>query len=161
MAGVQDMGEKIKIWFRFVPREGWFPQDTEGLWATKLSEDTARVENIPFLQDGVAEGDVVRYQTDSDGLHWAAGQVGSAGNCTIRVVPVPTGPLGGSPQAVHERLSPFGLGGEVFSSDFPMVAFTVPAGTDFAGVKALLAQGQTQGWWHYEVGCGTRELWDA
>lgn len=27
-------GDRIKVWFRFVPREGWFPQDTEGLWAT-------------------------------------------------------------------------------------------------------------------------------
>ncbi|MFD9791411.1 DUF4265 domain-containing protein [Streptomyces sp. NPDC059070] len=153
--------EKIKVWFRFVPREGWFPQDTEGLWATKLGADTARVQNAPFLQDGVAEGDVVRYRTDSEGLHWAVGRVSSAGSCTIRVVPVPTGPLGRSPQEVRQRLSAFGVGGEVFREDFPMVAFTVPAGADFAGIKALLAQGQEEGWWHYEVGCGTDEWWNA
>jgi Domain of unknown function (DUF4265) len=161
IAFVVNTGEKIKVWFRFVPREGWFPQDTEGLWATTLSDYTARVENAPFLQDGVAEGDVVPYRTDSDGLHWAVGQVSSSGNCTIRVVPVPTGPLGRSPQAVHQRLSPFELGGEVFSAEFPMVALTVPAGADFAGVKTLLAQGQHEGWWHYEVGRGTEEWWDA
>src|SRR3954471_4856085 len=126
IVAMENAGEKIKVWFRFVPREGWLPQDTEGLWATKLSDDTARVENVPFLQDGVAEGDVVRYRTDSDGLHWAVGQVSSSGNCTVRVVPVPTGPLGRSPQAVHQRLSAFSLGGEVFSVDFPMVAFTAP-----------------------------------
>ncbi|MEU9102560.1 DUF4265 domain-containing protein [Streptomyces sp. NPDC048361] len=161
MTVMESVVEKIKVWFRFVPREGWFPQDTEGLWATKLSDDTARVENAPFLQDGVAEGDVVKYQTDSDGLHWAVGQVSSSGNCTIRVVPIPTGPLGDNPQAVHQRLSPFGLGGEVFSEGFPMVVFTVPAGADFAGIKALLARGQTEEWWHYEVGCGTGEWWGA
>ncbi|GAA3505583.1 hypothetical protein GCM10019016_126960 [Streptomyces prasinosporus] len=55
----------------------------------------------------------------------------------------------------------FELGGEVFSEDFPMVAFTAPAGADFAGIKTLLAQGQTEGWWHYEVGCGTDEWWNA
>ncbi len=153
--------EKIKIWFRFVPREGWFPQDTEGLWATKVGDDTAIVQNILFLQDGVAEGDVVRYQTDGDGLHWAVGRVSTAGNCTIRVVPVPAGPLGRSPQAVHQRLGAFGLGGEVFSEDFPMVAFTAPADADFAGIKALLHQGQEEGWWHYEVGCGTEEWRNA
>ncbi|MDX3767897.1 DUF4265 domain-containing protein [Streptomyces sp. AK08-01B] len=151
--------EKIKVWFRFVPRKGWFPQDTEGLWATKLDDDTAIVQNAPFLQDGVAEGDVVRYQTDTDGLHWAVGRVSTVGNCTIGVVPVPTGPVGRSPQAVHQRLSAFGLGGEVFSEDFPMVAFTAPAGADFAGIKALLKQGQEDGWWHFEVGCGTDEWW--
>ncbi|MFI6103430.1 DUF4265 domain-containing protein [Streptomyces sp. NPDC051310] len=161
IAGMQSVVEKIKVWFRFVPREGWFPQDTEGLWATDLGDGTARIENAPFLQNGVAEGDVVRYRTDSDGLRWAVGQVGSSGNCTIRVVPVPAGPLGRSPQAVHRRFAPFGLGGEVFSDDFPMVAFTVPAGTDFAGIKKLLAQGRAEGWWHYEVGCGTDEWWNA
>ncbi|MFC8918361.1 DUF4265 domain-containing protein [Streptomyces sp. NPDC057116] len=153
--------EKIKVWFRFVPREGWFPQDTEGLWAVKLTDDTARVANVPFLQDGVAEGDVVRFRTDSDGLHWAVGRISPSGNCAIRVVPVPTGPLGGSARAVHQRLSAYGLGGEVFGEDFPMVAFHVPADADFPGIKALLARGRTEGWWHYEVGCGTAEWWDA
>ncbi|MFB7678426.1 DUF4265 domain-containing protein [Kitasatospora purpeofusca] len=112
--------EKIKVWFRFVPREGWFPQDTEGLWATRLSTDTAAIENVPFLLDGMAEGDVVQFRTDSHGLHWAAGRISSAGNCTVRVVPVPSGPLGRSPQAVHQRLAVFHLGGEVMSEDFPV-----------------------------------------
>ncbi|MFF3653307.1 hypothetical protein ACFYXV_32310 [Streptomyces sp. NPDC002181] len=35
------------------------------------------------------------------------------------------------------------------------------AGADFAGIKTLLAQGQTAGWWHYEVGCGTDAWWNA
>ncbi|QTI42748.1 DUF4265 domain-containing protein [Streptomyces nojiriensis] len=161
MALMENVVEKIKVWFRFVPREGWLPQDIEGLWASKLGDDTASVENCPFLQDGVAEGDVVRYRTDSDGLHWAVGLVSSSGNCTIRVVPVPTGPLGRSPQAVHQRLSEFGLGGEVFSEDFPMLSLTAEAGADFAGIKALLNRGRDEGWWHYEVSCGTDAWWNA
>ncbi|MFH8637624.1 MULTISPECIES: DUF4265 domain-containing protein [Streptomyces] len=110
------------MWFRFVPRECWFPQDIEGLWATRLSAGTAMIENVPF---------------------------------------VPSGPLARSPQAVHQRLAAFHLGGEVMSADFPMVAFNVPADADFAGMKALLNQGQDEGWWHYEVGCGTDEWWNA
>lgn len=88
-----------KVWFRFVPREGWFPQNTEGLWAVKISDDTARVTSVAFLQNGVAEGDVVRFETDADGLHWAVGRVSASGDCTVRVVPIPSGPLGRSPQA--------------------------------------------------------------
>ncbi|MFE7213301.1 DUF4265 domain-containing protein [Streptomyces sp. NPDC057611] len=153
--------EQIKIWFRFIPREGWLPQDTEGLWATRLSADTARVQSVPFLQDGVAEGDVVRFQTDADGLHWAVGRVSASGNCTIRVVPVPSGPLGHNPQAMHQRFAPFRLGGEVFSKDFPMVAMNAPAGADFTGIKALLTHGQEAGWWHYELGCVTDEWRNA
>ncbi|QBS44700.1 DUF4265 domain-containing protein [Nocardia sp. CS682] len=155
------VGEMIKLWFKFVPRPGWLPQDTEGMWATRVGEDTAVVENAAFLQDGVAEGDVVRYTTDADGLHWALERVSASGNCTIRVVPIPSGPLGRDAHAVHQRLAVFGLGGEVFSDAFPMVAFTVPADADLAGVKALLEQGQSDGWWHFEVGCGTPEWWDA
>ncbi|WP_443044006.1 DUF4265 domain-containing protein [Streptomyces sp. NBC_00322] len=161
MTAMESAIEKIKIWFRFVPREGWFPQDTEGLWAARLGVDTACVQNAPFLQDGVAEGDVVRFRTDSDGLHWAVERISSSGNCAIRVVPVPTGPLGRSAQGVHQRLAVFGLGGEVFSDDFPMVAFTVPPGSDFAEIKALMTQGQEEGWWHFEVGFGTDEWWNA
>lgn len=153
--------EQIKVWFRFVPREGWYPQDTEGLWATRLSADTAQVQGVPFLQDGVAEGDVVRFQTDTDGLHWAVGRISASGNCTIRVVPVPSGPLGRSPQAVHQRFARFGLGGEVFSEEFPMVALNAPANADFRGIKALLARGQEDGWWHFELGCVTDEWRNA
>lgn len=161
MPGMESAVEMIKVWFRFVPREGWFPQDTEGLWAGRLSPDTARVQNVPFLQDGVAEGDVVRFETDSRGLHWAVGRVSASGNCTIRVVPDPCGPLGRSPQAVHQLLARFGIAGEVFSEDFPMVAFNAPFGGDFHGIKALLIQGEEEGWWHYEVSCATDEWWNA
>lgn len=57
-----------------MPREGWLPQDTEGLWAALLSEDTARVQNVPLLQEGVAEGDVVRFTTDTEGRHLGVGR---------------------------------------------------------------------------------------
>ncbi|MGW4533544.1 DUF4265 domain-containing protein [Nocardia sp. NPDC004340] len=103
--------DKIKVWFRFTPREGWLPQDTEGLWAIRVGEDTALVQNVPFLQDGVAEGDVVRFVTNSDGLHWAVGRVSSS--------------------------------------------------ADFAGIKTLLTRGVEEGWWFFEVGCGTAEWWNA
>ena len=116
-AAGEQAADRIKVWFRFVPREGWLPYDKEGLWADRLGEDTARLVNVPFLQDGVAEGEVVRFSTDPEGLHWAVERVEASGNCTVRVIPIPAGPLGPSAQAVHEKLAPFGLGGEVFSQD--------------------------------------------
>lgn len=111
--------DRVKIWFRFVPREGWLPYGKEGLWADRVSEDTARLVNVPFLQDGVAEGEVVRFTTDHDGLHWAVERVEASGNCTVRIVPILAGPLGPSARAVHEKLAPFGLGGEAFSQEVP------------------------------------------
>ncbi|SEL44343.1 DUF4265 domain-containing protein [Nonomuraea pusilla] len=145
----------IKVWFRFIPREGWLPYDTEGLWATRLAGDTARVANVPFLQDGVAEGDVVRFITDDSGLHWACERLEASGNCTIRVLPVPDGPLGRSAHAVHEQLAPFGLGGESFTPELPLIAFTVPADADLRLIKTMLTRGQMDGWWHFEESCVT------
>ena len=41
---------RIKVWFRFVPREDWLPFDTEGMWATPITADTARIDNVPFFR---------------------------------------------------------------------------------------------------------------
>ena len=152
--------ELVKIWFKFVPREDWLPYDTEGLWAVATGPDTASFRNVPFLQDGVAEGDVIRYVVGHDDLRWATQRVQASGNCTVRVLPVPSGPLGRSAQAVHDRLAPLGLGGEVFSDELPLVALTVPAGADLAAVKATLHHGEAEGWWHHETPC-TTPAWEA
>ncbi|MEV0902730.1 DUF4265 domain-containing protein [Actinoplanes sp. NPDC049802] len=155
------VGEAIKIWFRFVPRADWLPYDTEGLWATRLTEDTARLDNVAFLQDGVAQGDVIRFETDADGVHWAAGRVESSGHCVVRVLPLPSGALGPDPAAVHAVFTRFDLGGEVFSAELPLVAFDVPADADFGEIKRVLADGRSNGWWHFEVACGTDRWWSS
>lgn len=82
---------RIKVWFRFVPREGWLPYSTEGIWATRLGEDTARLDNVPFLQEGVAEGDVVRFVTDADGFTgprsgWKRWETAPFGSCLFPAV---------------------------------------------------------------------------
>ena len=146
--------QPIKVWFRFVPRQDWPPYDTEGLWATPITADTARIDNVPFMQDGLALGDEVRYVTDAGGRKWAAGRVDTLGNCTVRIIPVPDGPLEGSAE-VHERLRPFGIVGETFSTEFPMVALNIPATANLKAIKKLLAKGHEQGWWYYEVSCLT------
>jgi uncharacterized protein DUF4265 len=85
------------------------------------------VENVAFLQDGIARGDVVRFRADQDGVFWAIGRVQASGRCVVRVLPVASGPLGPSASAVHAAFARFGLGGEVFSAGLPFVAFDVPA----------------------------------
>ncbi|MGC5020071.1 DUF4265 domain-containing protein [Micromonospora sp. DT47] len=150
----------VKIWFGFVPREGWLPYDAEGLWGVAVGPDTVRICNVPFLQDGVAEEDVVRFTTRPDGRRWATERVEASGNCTVRILPIPDGPLGRSARAVHDRLAPFGLGGETFSKDLPLVALTVPASADLPSIKATLLRGEAEGWWQFEAVCVTDE-WAA
>ena len=79
---------------------------------------------------------------------------------TIRLLPVPSGPLGPDPRAVHDLLSPFGLGGEVYSKELPLMAVTVPADADLPAIKALLIRGQNEGWWHFETSCGS-DAWES
>jgi hypothetical protein len=152
-------GDRIKVTFRFAGREDWLPSDTEGLWATRLGTDIARIDSVPFLQDGIAQGDVVRFSTDADGINWAVARLRASGNCTLRVMPLWDGPLGPSAQAIRELFSFFGLGGVAYSGDFPLVALNVPADAPFGEIKAVLARGVAEGWWWYEMGCRT-DAWD-
>ncbi|WP_027661625.1 DUF4265 domain-containing protein [Salinispora mooreana] len=55
--------------------------------------------------DGIAEGDIVRFTTDDNGVRWAIERVHASGNCTIRVLPLPNGPLGRNVGAVHEQFA--------------------------------------------------------
>ncbi|MFD8589021.1 DUF4265 domain-containing protein [Streptomyces sp. NPDC059637] len=103
----------------------------------------------------------MRFVTDADGLPWAKERVEASDNCTARVLPVPSRPLGRSARAAHERLSPFGPDGEAFSEEFPLVAFTVPADAGLGRTKALPVRGREDGWCHFEVGCATGAWCDA
>ncbi|WP_223166596.1 DUF4265 domain-containing protein [Nonomuraea sp. SYSU D8015] len=87
----------IKVWFQFTPPGRLASLRHRRALGHALETGTARVANVPFLQDGVAEGDVVRFTTD-DGLPWACERVEASGTCTVRVLPVPDGPLGRSAQ---------------------------------------------------------------
>ena len=152
--------EAIKVWFRFVARPGWLPYDTEALWAVPVGPGTARLCNVPFLQNGAARGDVVRYETDADGRRWALSREEPSGHCVIRVLPSRTGPLGPDPAAVRTEFAAYRLEGEVFSDDLPLVAFDVPPDADFAGIKSLLLAGRSDGRWQFEEG-STTERWRA
>jgi hypothetical protein len=84
-----------------------------------------------------------------------SGRIESSGNCTIRVLPEPDGPLGPSAQAIHEQFARFRLGGEAFGRELPLVALNVPADADLPAIRQLLESGQAQGWWEFEEGCVT------
>ncbi|MEV6964851.1 DUF4265 domain-containing protein [Hamadaea sp. NPDC051192] len=150
----------IKIWIKFVPRDGWLPYDTEGLWAEPLDGHTARVRSIPFLANGIAFGDVLNYTVGEDSTRWASGRVATSGHCTVRVLPTPAGPLGPSAEAVHRCFAPWNLGGEAYSKELPLVALDIPVGADLTGIKSLLDRGVEDGWWYSETACVT-DAWRA
>jgi hypothetical protein len=147
-----DVEERVKVWYRFVPREGWPQFDREGVWATPVGVDVAQVNNVPLFVNGVAEGDLVRYTTDSQGVRWVVERVEWSGRCTILVLPVRNGPKANA-AAVHDAFAPLGIGAEAHSAEFPLVALSVPADADLSAVKTLLNRGIEAGWWFYEEAC--------
>ena len=75
-----------------------------------------------------------------------------SGNCTIRVIPLREGPLGGSQAAVLDLFLGLGVTGEG-AGLYPIVALTIPPDIDHAAVKTLLRTGEADGRWGYEEGC--------
>ncbi|WP_440107556.1 DUF4265 domain-containing protein [Streptosporangium sp. H16] len=150
----------VRVVFELSPDEdGWPPAGSERLWATPLGPGLARLDNIPFFVRGVACDDVVRIDTDADGVAWVTEIVEVSGNCTIRILPDAHGDLKGSLQAVLDLFAPLGVEGEGLER-FGLVALDLPPTADLAGAKRLLATGQQEGWWEYEEGCITED-WRA
>lgn len=150
----------IRLCFKYPPRAG-HDQDTEEVWAAPISGRTARVASAPFHQVGVAPGDVVRFETDEWGAHWALETVEPSGHCVVRVFPEASGPLGSSADMVNAQFAEFGLQGGVLSPELPLVAFDVPVDADFRSIKVLLEEGSVDGWWQYEVACASDAWWAA
>ncbi|MFB9681700.1 DUF4265 domain-containing protein [Streptosporangium vulgare] len=102
----------VRVVFELSPDDGWPPVGSERLWAIPLGPDRARLDNIPFFVRGVACGDVVRIDTDAEGITWVTEVVEVSGNCTIRILPDAHGDLEGSLQAVLDLFAPLGIEGE-------------------------------------------------
>ena len=113
------------------------------MWTTPLGGDLAQVDNVPFFVDGAAEGDIVRFTVDAEGIRWVEERVRWSGRCTILVLPVPGGPKAAA-EAVHEVFAPLGIGAAAYSVEFPLVALSVPPDADVRAAKALLNRGWRQ-----------------
>lgn len=145
--------EHVKIRFRLeVDDDGWPPVGSEGLWGEPVGQDSYRIDNTPWFVRNLASGDVVRALAGDDGVLWATGRLEWSGHCTIRVIPIGTGPLRGDRQAVLDAFAPFGVTGEGIEQ-YGMVALDVPPDADAQRVRSLLIEGESDGRWHFEEGC--------
>lgn len=159
--GAAAMDGFVKVRFE-LPKDpdGWPPATSEGLWAVPVAPDIVRLDNTPWFVRNIACGDRVRVREGADGVVWAEERVQWSGNCTIRIIPYREGPLGGSWQRVVDAFTPLGVTGEVIEQ-YRMIALDVPPDVDLAVVKRLLRDGERDGWWGYEVGCGGDAWRDA
>ena len=136
-----------------VDADGWPPVGGERVWAYALGGDRYRLDNAPWFVRGIAEGDIVR-AVAPDGASWPVfvERLEWGGNCTIRVIPLSSGPLGDDQEAVLDLFVGLGATGEC-AGTYPIVALTIPPDADARAVKELLRQGEADGRWEYEEGC--------
>ncbi|MEU6713633.1 DUF4265 domain-containing protein [Nonomuraea sp. NPDC046802] len=149
----------VRVVFDLEPEDGWPPARIERLWAIRVGDDRARLDNIPFFARGFALGDVVAVAPDEDGVLWVKQAVEYSGNCTIRIIPAEGGRRVEVRQAVLDAFAPFGVKGEGIEQ-FGLIALDVPSAADIPAVKRFVIQGSEEGRWHYEEGCVTPE-WRA
>jgi hypothetical protein len=153
---VTDIGDDhVKICFRLATDEdGWPPASVESLWAVDLGDGTARVDNTPWFVRGVAAGDIVRVETDGEGVRWACETVRASENCTLRLIVLKDGGSVAARQSVLDTFHRLGTTGEGIEQ-FGMVALDVPPDADLTRIRRLLEHGEAVGWWHWEEGCVT------
>ncbi|MFJ3233579.1 DUF4265 domain-containing protein [Streptomyces sp. NPDC086787] len=152
--------DRMKVHFRLeMDEDGWPPASVESLWAVDLGDDMVRLDNTPWFVRGVSSGDVIRVETDDEGVRWAGETVRASENCTIRLIVMKDGGSGAARQTVLETFHRLGTTGEGIER-FRMVAFDVPPDADLPRIRKLLEHGDAEGWWHWEEGCVTA-AWQA
>ncbi|MFE7510299.1 DUF4265 domain-containing protein [Streptomyces sp. NPDC057540] len=85
----------VKVHFRMdMDEDGWPPAGVESLWAVDLGDGTVRLDNTPWFVRGVAGGDIIKVELDSEGLLWSGETVRASEHCTIRLIVLKDGGSG-------------------------------------------------------------------
>lgn len=154
-AVTRNKDDRVQVHFRLeVDEDGWPPASVESLWAVDLGNGTVRLDNTPWFVRGVASDDIIRVETDDEGVRWAGETLRASGNCTIRLIPLRDGGSGAARQTVLETFHRLGTTGEGIEQ-FRMVALDVPPSADLPRIRKLLEHGEAKGWWHWEEGAVT------
>lgn len=136
----------VRLLFALAQDAGWPPAPHEEIWAQPLGDGRYSVETPPWYVRGLAVRDIVEAAPGEGGL-WAGETLRWGGRLTVRVLPLPEGPLNGDPQEVRRAFAPLGvLSGEP-SPQYGIVALDIPREADLRAVKALLLEGEALGSW--------------
>jgi Domain of unknown function (DUF4265) len=118
------------------------------------------LENVPWFARGVAFGDRIRAEPDTNGALTAREKVAWSGRYTIRVIPLGEGSSRKQLEEIIAAFSPLGAECEGALPSFKLVAVDVPPSARLAEIKDLLREGEAQGRWGWEEGC-IDQRWNA
>ena len=146
------MDELCKIEIRLSPaaRQGGF--ETESLWARPVGNGLYELQSIPFFEYNLKLKDVVRCESEADGLRFVE-VVKASGQETLRVF------FGeeAAPEFVVSSISYIRKrGGVVEPGAERMFAVSVPSWTILEEVDEELSNRDTEGWISFESGSRKR-----
>ena len=137
----------MKIVFVHKREDGSF--EIERLWCKKLDDNQYEVDNIPFIVNRVALGDIITVEfDDEEKQYYFDSFVKTSGNSTIRLH-LENESL---TDEVCNILSQFGCISEVLMSR-KIVAANVPKEISYKSIKNFLEAGEKEGKWEYEEPC--------
>ena len=146
------MNEKVHIIFPLTPDESGYPPATsERMWATRISDGTFEIDNIPFFVRGISSGDKV-VATMREGALFYESTKEYSGNSTLRVsISLDDGEelVTTVRNKLLSELKKLGCTAEV--SHIPnLVAVEVPQSVPLESVIRYLEKGVAEKMWDYE-----------
>lgn len=138
------------VFHLIVDDDGWPPVGAERVWAYTVSENTFRVDNVPWFVRDLAVGDIVEAVAPDQGSHPVFGRmVERSDHLTARLIVLRKGPMAGDLRAVADAFRALGVYVETFEQ---MVALDIPPGADLGPICELPQRGASEGTWEWEEG---------
>lgn len=119
----------------------------ESVWASKLSDNNYKIDNIPFYAYGFACNDIVSTEEHSEQLY-VSELVEPSGNSTIRLLFENIENI----SDVRDFLKENGCDSEL-SNIKSLIAVDVPANISYKKINEFLHIGELDGKWEYEEAC--------
>lgn len=145
----------VKVGFKLErdqDQDNYPPADWEWLWASRVSDSTFKIDNIPFFAKLISYGDVVEAEQTSTGLIFNT-LVQPSGHSTVRVIVHRSGRSDEELQAVVEevKLAMRAMGCSVEKSHIlGLIAVDIPPKVNYEAIAAFLSQKESDGLLGYE-----------
>lgn len=142
----------VKIGFQLeIEEDGFPPVSVETLNGRLISETTVELDNTPFFAEGVAAGDILRFNKirDSEILEYEH-VVQASGNKSISIILIDEE----CKENIYQKLKGFGCYCEYGDfTDFAMIAACVGADCDYSLIAEFLDQQEGSGKLSYAELC--------
>lgn len=141
------VAEPVEVWFRLVKSADGYPksQDWEELWSRPYG-DVFVLESIPFFENRVSRGDVIKVSRHEEGFLQFDSVVSRSGHSTFRVL---INPEQTKAAQVMAELKELGADSELTLED--LIAVDVPDPV-FQIVEDFLVRGKQAGRWGLQDG---------